>query len=92
MQLIKKYPLEGVPLLIDRGKFTESKFFLGGFPSLLAVVDTRLSQLASQFNLQKGAVTCIADSIHNYSSVAAGDREGNCTILDIRARKNLLSW
>lgn len=47
MKLIKKYELPGVPLLIDRGKFTENQFYVGGFPSLLGIIDTRFNKLCS---------------------------------------------
>ena len=84
MKLIKKYELQGVPLIIDQGKFTEHQFYTGGFPSILSIVDTRLSQMASSTNFKKGAVSCLADSIYDQSAVTTGDREGNCNLFDLR--------
>lgn len=92
MKLIKQYTLRGVPLLLDQGKFNEYQFYVGGFPSDLAIVDTRLSQVASDFNLKKGAVTCTSDSIHDNQAVAVGDRDGYCSIFDLRTKKNRIEW
>lgn len=92
MKLIKQYPLKGVPLLLDQGKFTEHQFYVGGFPSHLAITDTRLSKLASDFDLKKGAITCVSDSINDEHAVATGDREGNCSIFDLRTKRIRIGW
>jgi hypothetical protein len=47
MKLIRKYCLNGVPLMIDQGKFTSSKFYVGGFDSSLFIADMRLSKMAT---------------------------------------------
>lgn len=92
MKVIKKYDLPSVPLLIDRGKFSMNQFYLGGFPSLLGIVDIRLNKLASEFNMKGGAITCIADSIYDQNVVASGDRDGNCNLFDLRTKMSRLSW
>jgi WD40 repeat protein len=92
MKLIKKYELKGVPLHLDRGKFTEHQFYVGGFPSLLGIVDTRLSKLASEFTLKQGAIVCTTDSIYDQCALATGDRDGSCNIFDLRTKKSRIAW
>ena len=92
MKLVKKYELQGVPLHIDKGKFTDNKFYLGSFPSQLSIVDIRLSKLASEFNTKQGAVSCSFDSLFDQQAVAVGDRDGNCQIFDLRSKRSRVSW
>ena len=92
MKVIKKYNLNGVPLMIDQGKFTSSQFYVGGFDSSLFIADMRLSKMATQIKLKQGAVTCIYDSLYNDNAVAVGDRDGHCNIIDLRSQKVRASW
>lgn len=92
MKLVKKYELPGVPLLVDVGKFNENQFYVGGFPSMLGIIDTRMVQMASEFHFKQGALTCATDSLYNQHTVATADREGHCNMLDLRSRKSRVSW
>lgn len=47
MKVIKKYNLNGVPLMIDQGKFTSSQFYVGAFDSSLFIADMRLNKMAN---------------------------------------------
>ena len=92
MKMIKKYELPGLPLLIDEGKNADHIFYGGTFKSNLLVMDSRLSKIATCLYLKKDAITCIQDSTIDTNCIAAGDRSGNATLLDLRTNKIKLSW
>lgn len=48
--------------------------------------------MASEIKLKQGAVTCLYDSLFDDDSVGVGDRDGNCSILDLRSQKVRISW
>jgi len=92
MKLNRKYELGGVPLILDAGKFADHCFYVGGFTSSLAMVDTRLNKLVFDIHLGNEAVTSIADSINDKYAVAIGDRGGQCSILDMKMRRKKVAW
>lgn len=92
MKLIKKYEVPGVPLMLDEGKNTESKFYAGTFKSNLFIFDVRMAKAANEYILNSDAVTCIADSIFDESAVAVGDRAGVANLIDLRTKKIRVSW
>lgn len=92
MKVIKKYNLDGVPLMIDQGKFTSFQFYLGAFDSSLFIADMRLNKMAKEIKLKQGAVTCIYDSLFDTNAVAVGDRNGFCNIVDLKSQKIRATW
>ena len=78
--------------MIDSGKFADHIFYVGGFPSSLLVIDSRLSKPASETSLGTEAITCVTDSLSDDRVVGVRDRGGSVSLLDMKTKKVRTSW
>ena len=61
---IRKWALNGVPLISSIEKLNENVFYVGGFPSSLYIIDTRLKKIALNHDFKSEAITCFKESIY----------------------------